>query len=166
MSWITLTESDVLTRLSGPELSALKTAALGAGQGNPLPEVIAQVVREVRGHVAACDRNRLGEGQTIPDELLGAALNRIRYELVTRLPVASLLTDARREANRDATALLGRVAACQFAIVAPATASAEVLPTPRPRITPRTAASSRSARASPVSKRRQALASAQAARIE
>ena len=123
--WITLTESAVLTRLSGPELTALKTAALGTGQTNPLTEVITQVVREVRGYVSASTRNRLGTGETIPDELSAAALSRIRFELATRLPVASLLTDARREANRDAIALLRECAAGRFTLVAPETEAAD-----------------------------------------
>ena len=122
MSWITLTEAQVLTKLSAPELAALKTAATAPGQTDPLPEILAQVVREVRGHVAGCDRNTLGPADTIPDELLGAALNRVRYELATRLPVASLLTEARKESNRDALTLLQRVASCQFALVQPETA--------------------------------------------
>jgi hypothetical protein len=138
MSWITLTEADVLTRLSGPELAALKTAALQGGQANPLPEVLSQITREVRGYVANCDRNRLGEGATIPDELESAALSRIRYELATRLPVSSLLTPARTQANADALTLLRDTAACRFTLEQPATPSPEVLAAPsRPRITPR-----------------------------
>ena len=124
MSWINLTEADVLTRLTGPELAAMKSAALGAGQTNPLPEVITQVVREVRGYVAACVRNRLGEGETIPDELAIAAIVRVRYELATRLPVSALLTDARKEANRDAVNLFKECAAGRFLLVAPATEAA------------------------------------------
>lgn len=125
MSWITLTEAGVQTKLAGAELAALKTAALASGQTNPLPEVITQVTREVRGYVAACSRNTLGTEGTIPDELELAALNRIRYELATRLPVASLLTDARKDANRAATEQLKEVAACRFLIVPPATAATE-----------------------------------------
>jgi type IV pilus biogenesis protein CpaD/CtpE len=123
MSWITLTEAGVQTKLAGAELAALKSAALASGQSNPLPEVITQVTREVRGYVAACARNVLGEEGTIPDELELAALNRIRYELATRLPVASLLTEARKDANRGATEQLKDAAACRFLIVAPATAA-------------------------------------------
>ena len=122
MSWIALTEAHVLTKLTAPEVAALKTAATATGQADPLPEIVAQIVREVRGHVAGCAKNTLGPAGTIPDELQGAALNRVRYELATRLPVASLLTDARKESNRDALTLLQRVASCQFALVQPETA--------------------------------------------
>lgn len=119
MAWITLTEDDVITKLSGPETAAMKTAALQAAQVDPLPEVIEQVVLEVRGRVSACAANTLGAAGTIPDELKGAAINRIRYELATRLPVASLLTDARIRANDQAIALLRDVGSCDFAIVPP-----------------------------------------------
>ncbi len=120
--WTEIAESDVITKLSGPEIAAMKTAALQAAQTNPLPGVIAQVVLEIRGYVAACPNNTLGDGSTIPNELLGAAISRIRFELATRLPVASLLTEDRRAANRDALTLLRDVAACKFLVVQPETA--------------------------------------------
>jgi hypothetical protein len=133
MAWITLTEADVTTKLSGPELAAMKGAALQAAQVNPLPEIITQVVREIRGYVRGCERNTLGEGDTIPDELLGAAISRIRFELATRLPVASLLTEDRRTANSNALGLLRDVAACRFFVVTPATPTTEQASTPTPR---------------------------------
>jgi hypothetical protein len=125
MSWITLTENDVITKLSGPEIAAMKTAALQAAQSNPLTEVIAQVVKEIRGYVAACASNVLGSGETIPDELAGTAISRIRFELATRLPVASLLTQPRTDANNQALTLLRDVAACRFMVIAPADAAAD-----------------------------------------
>jgi hypothetical protein len=133
MTWITISEDQVVTKLSGPEAAALKAAALKTDQEDPLPAVIEQVVREVRGYVAACERNKLGAGSTIPDELQGAAISRIRFELATRLPVASLLTDDRRRANEQALTLLRDVAACRFAIVAPVEVTDEQLSTPSPR---------------------------------
>lgn len=119
MSWISITEAAVQTRLSKPELSALQTVALADFQDDPLPEVIAQVVSEIRGYVSACARNKLGPDGTVPDELLSAAVNRIRFELATRLPAPGLLTEARKEANSAAVRLLERVAGCAFAIVQP-----------------------------------------------
>lgn len=124
MSWVQITEALVTSKLSGPETAALKSAALATAQSDPLAEVIAQVVAEIRGYVAGCAANTLGEGATVPSELLGAAISRIRFELATRLPVASLLTEDRRTANANALTLLRDVAACKFAIVAPTTAAA------------------------------------------
>lgn len=123
MSWITITEADIVTKLSGPELAAMKTAALQPAQVNPLPEVIEQVIKKIRGYVAACARNTLGDGDTIPDELLGAAISIIRFDLATRLPVPGLLTEDRRTANSQAIAQLKDVARCEFLIVQPATAA-------------------------------------------
>lgn len=125
MSWQPITEADVVTKLSGPEIAAMKTAALKAGQVNPLPGIITQIVGEVRGYVAGCDANVLGAGETIPSELLGTAISRIRFELATRLPVPGLLTEDRRKANDNAITLLRDVARCTFKIVGPVTASAD-----------------------------------------
>lgn len=132
--YIPIIESDVITKLSGPENAAMQTAALKVGQTNPLPEIITQVIREVRAYVATCERNTLGEGATIPDELLGAAINRIRFELATRLPVTSLLTEDRRTANRDAVSMLRDAAACKLTVEQPSTPTEEVTassPSPR-----------------------------------
>lgn len=101
----------------------MKTAALQAAQVSPLPPIISQVIKEIRGYVAACERNVLGDGETIPDELEGAVISRIRFELATRLPVASLLNEDRRAANSNALTLLRDVAKCAFLIVQPVTAS-------------------------------------------
>jgi hypothetical protein len=128
MSWIIIAEADVISKLSGPELAAMKTAALQAAQGDPLPEVIEQVTKEIRGYVAACSDNILGDGATIPDELLGFAINRIRYELATRLPVPSLLTTARTDANSQAITALRDVAACKFKVIGPTTPAEEQAP--------------------------------------
>jgi hypothetical protein len=144
MSWITLTEANILTKLSGPEIAAMKTAALQAAQANPLPEVITQVVREIRGYVRGCGSNTLGEGETIPDELLGAAISRIRFELATRLPVSSLITEDRRTANSNALALLRDVAACKFFVVTPATPTTEQASTPSPSWSARSRTTTRS----------------------
>lgn len=127
MAWITLAEADIVTKLSGPETTALKTAALKLEQTDPLAEILTQITREIRGYVSACTDNTLGEGPTIPDELLSAAISRVRFELATRLPAPSLLDENRKEANRQAIALLQQVAACKFRLVQPESASTEVV---------------------------------------
>ena len=140
MSWISLTADSVATRLAGPELDAVRSAALATGQADPLPEIVAAVVEEVRGYVAACPRNRLGATGTLPKALEASALALCRGRLLSRLPVPSLDTEARRREVEDAQKLLRDVAAGRFYVdqpasdVAPDTAYS---PPPRPRITPR-----------------------------
>ena len=125
MSWLTLTEAHILTGVTGAELAPARAAALKAGQVDPVAEVIAQVTREVRGRVAACARNTLGEGDAIPDECLSAAIDIAVYRLCKRIPGAVLLTKERVEANTNAIAYLRDVAACEVALVQPATAATE-----------------------------------------
>lgn len=137
MAWISITEADVQSRLAGAELAALKTAALADGQTSPLTEVCEHVVDEIRGYVAACARNTLGEGATIPQKLLSAALAMIRFRLATRLPRFPLDENRRRE-NDQALHLLEQVAACRFAVEEPETAEDEVLSSPSPAINERT----------------------------
>lgn len=127
MAWITLTTEHIRRSLTGAELSAVQTTALGEGQSDPLPATLDGVVKEIRGYVSACERNTLGDGETIPDELLDAAIAIARWRALTRLPVARLATEQRREENDAAVRLLREVAACRFRIAQPATASAENL---------------------------------------
>lgn len=118
MSWISVTVADIATRLADPELDAARNALVAAG--DPLPDIVSAVVAEVRGYVGACRTNRLGPAGTIPDELLNAALALIRGRLLSRLPVTSLDTDARRKEVDSAERLLREVAACRFVVSLPA----------------------------------------------
>jgi phage gp36-like protein len=120
MAWIAITESDVKTRLAGAELSALQTAALASGQSDPLPELIAQVVDEVRGYIAAGGFT-LGEGTVVPQKLKSATLAIIRYRVATRLPAKSFLNEDRVREYQDAIRLLEQVARGQFVVEEPTT---------------------------------------------
>ena len=128
MSWITLTSEDVARRLSAAEFTSLKTAAKAAGQNGDeiLAEAIADVVTHVRGRVAACAKNILGEAGTVPDELKGATLALIRNYLFTRLPAMKALNDEiRQKETEQAREDLKETAACRLAIVPPVTPAAE-----------------------------------------
>lgn len=123
MSWITPAESDLVARLSGPELAAYRSAALKSGQGDPLAQVLSGVVGEVRGYVAGNKSNQLGAGATIPSELLDAAMALVVLRLATRLPIN--LTDARKTSAADAQTLLRRVADGSFYVSSAATPDPE-----------------------------------------
>lgn len=91
--WISLSVSDVKTRLTGSEVTAVGTAALAVGQTDPTSSIISGVVLEVRGRV----RNKMtcGTGETIPDNLKHHALAIIVHRLFTRLPLSQFLTPSR-----------------------------------------------------------------------
>lgn len=126
--WIELTEALIANRLTGAELTAMKSAALGAGQSGAtvLSDAISAVVREVRGYVAGNKNNVLGDGETIPDELEHAALAVLRQRLGNRLPgLARLFAGEDRKAEYDdAMKLLRDVADGKFGIVPPTTEAA------------------------------------------
>jgi hypothetical protein len=124
--WITFTAASVASRLTGPEMTALKSAAKASGQDGDelLSDCIDRAVREVRGSVAGCSRNTLGEEGTIPDELEDATLAIVIYRFISRLPGAAakaLLGQIRSTNYEDARDLLKQVAACKFGIVPPET---------------------------------------------
>jgi phage gp36-like protein len=137
MAWTTLNAAAVATRLTGPELAALQSAALADGQTDPLPEIVTQVVDEVRGYVAAGGIT-LGAAGTVPSKLVSAALAIIRYRLATRLPIKSLLTDTRIQENRDAIQLLQRVADGKFLVEEPTETDTESSSAPSPSFGDRT----------------------------
>lgn len=126
MAWVTLTEAKFLQHCSGAEVTAIKSAALGSGQTEPLTDTLAKVVQEVRGYVSAHGQNVLGEGSTIPAELETAALAIARFRSLNRLPIRSLLTPTREQEYRDALTLLRDVAAGKFAVEQPTTPSDQV----------------------------------------
>lgn len=104
--WQIITSDDVKTRLAGPELAAYSSAALAAGQADPLPAIIAGVAQEVRNGIAQNAQNRLADGSTVPAGALHHALAMIRYRLISRLPVK--ITEERRLEYEDALRWLGR----------------------------------------------------------
>lgn len=120
MAWREITEADLLTRISGSELDSLREAALGDGQSDPVSSVIIQITNQVRGYVAACDDNVLGDADTVPESLLGVSLDLILIEIQTR--VAGVMIDPegiREEKMKSAMKILRDVAACKFKVELP-----------------------------------------------
>jgi hypothetical protein len=128
MSWITFNAALIAERMAGPELLAIKTAAIADDQdGDELVAAVAErVCSTVRGYIGACAKNSLGAEDTLPAELIDAALALAVHNIITRLPGMASMLDERRDANREeALALLRDVAACKFAIIAPETEAEE-----------------------------------------
>jgi len=132
MAWATIIVDDLKAGLAGAELEALQSAALATGQSDPTPEIIAQVIDLVRGYIAAAGVT-LGTGATIPSKLKTSALAIIRYRICSRLPISSLLTDARKQEYQDALRLLEQVAAGRFRVEEPTEAATEQAGASSPR---------------------------------
>lgn len=127
MAWIFVSENSLKTRISGPELAAFRSAALAAGQADPVAAVTLQVVDLVRGYIAGCQRNRLGPNDTIPEKLLGVTLDLLVVEVEKRC--AGKLIDPnghRANSAREAMAILRDVSRCNFAVDVPEDLDTEV----------------------------------------
>lgn len=123
--WITLQAADLLSGLTSPEYNAVRTAAIAGGQTGDsiVAEILSQVTTEVRGRVAACAKNTLGEAGTIPDECKAAAVDVAIFRICKRIPGKAVLTQERIDANSQALAFLRDVADCGVALVPPTTAA-------------------------------------------
>lgn len=117
MPWIAITESDLLTVLSEPELTGYREAARSDGQPDPVAPTISQVVDLVRGYVGACEHNQLGPAGTIPQKLIAPAVDIIAVRIPLR--VGRSPKKGRETAHESAIKLLEQVAACKFDIEEP-----------------------------------------------
>ena len=108
--WITLSITDVYDYLAADQADALRTEALGGGQADPLPAIIADVAARIRSEIAGHAPNSLSPTSgAVPPELRGAALALIVEAAQARLPSLEMSDDQVRLANA-ARALLKRVA--------------------------------------------------------
>jgi hypothetical protein len=118
MSWRIITEADVLTQISGAELTALRGVVLGDGQDDPVQPSIDAITAKVRGFVAGNINNKLDANPAaIPDRLIDAAVSLIICRIISRTtmePNATRLKDA-----EAANSLLRDVASGKFSITDP-----------------------------------------------
>jgi len=130
MAWRALTSDDVKSSLTAIELAAFSAIARQAGGADPMAKALSRTTGEVRGYIAGCERNTLGEDGTIPDECIGAASDLAAWYIVTGpgIRLNSDLIEARKEKKNDAVKFLQRIASCDVKIAQPITPSADVIP--------------------------------------
>ena len=133
MAWNALQESDVLTVLAGPELSAYRTAALAAGQPDPVAEQITNVTNMVRGYIAAWLANTLGPEGTIPDKLLQSAVDILAVKIPMRA-AGKNPTESRERAQAEAMKILRDVSIGRFKIEVPDSFTTEQIAVVAPTI--------------------------------
>lgn len=124
MSWRQITEADVLTKLSSPELEAFRATAIADGQTDPIPAAITNVTELVRGYVASNPSNDLDadNADTVPVRLIPAAVDILVVDIPARAAGTQIdPDDARSKAKAQAIKLLERVADDKFSIEDPVT---------------------------------------------
>lgn len=121
--------ADVQAYIDNSELSAALTIALASGQAAAIGVIIPDVTMEVRGYVRV--RNTLGPAGTVPQELKTAAIDIMIYRIANRLRKNAIAKD--KKTDYDASVeKLDKVAAGDFKVSAPVTATTDVTSAPGP----------------------------------
>lgn len=111
--WIILTFEQLDTAKAAALVTALRTAALGDGQPDPLPEIITAVTDRIRMEIAAGGKTRLSaDPAKLPPSLKSLALRLVLREGQSRLNAmgAMPLSDDEKEEWRQDVRLLERIA--------------------------------------------------------
>lgn len=112
MSWASITESDLLTAISGAELTTYRSHSLAIGQADPVQPTIDGVTALVRGYCSKV--MALGAAGTIPGSLLMPALDIVAYRMSMRAGKSP--SSERKAAHDKALQLLQDVADRKFRV--------------------------------------------------
>jgi hypothetical protein len=117
-NWTTITEPDLKDAKLADLVEAYKTAALGDGQADPIPNVIANVVARIRAEIKGCAKNILDlDTGKIPTDLKSLAARMVCRELQSRLRLP--LKDDERDERRSDERYLERIAKCEVPVAVP-----------------------------------------------
>jgi phage gp36-like protein len=140
MSWTTITVADLKDAKVSALVEACRTAALGSGQTDPVPNIIANVVSRIRAEISGCANNVLDADTTkIPADLKSLACRMIVREAMSR--IKRPLSEDEREEQRNDLKYLERISKCDIPVAepdTPLTTSEVQSPTGTPRMTART----------------------------
>jgi hypothetical protein len=117
--WIVIQETDLNDYLVGAQATALKTAALAAGQENTWTTIMTDVVNRIRSEMRSSPRNVVSETPlTIPPDLKSTAMVLIVEALQRRIPSLKL-SESQKDAADQARDYLKRIARGEVVITAP-----------------------------------------------
>lgn len=118
-AWVTITTSDLNDYLVAAQASALRTAALAAGQTDPFGRVMPDIIQRIRLKIQSCPGNQVSAtANTIPPELKWAACYLIIEALQARMPTLKLTEEQRTQVER-AVSQLDRIADCKDTVTIP-----------------------------------------------
>lgn len=105
VTWTTLTAASLDTAKAASLVAALRTAALGAGQPDPIPEIVADVVNRIRMEIEAGGKTVVSaDPAKIPPSLKRLGLRMVLREGQSRLNALGglpLSDDEVREGKED-----------------------------------------------------------------
>lgn len=126
--------SDLLNCLLADELSAFETASVAAGH-----DVVADIMADAVAVYRAALRTggaALGAAGTLPEGLIGAAMDHAAYRVLSR--VGANITASRRRLYEDAHATRKSVAEGKLTYLSPDESDGPALAAHRPIVRPRT----------------------------
>ena len=103
ISWVTLTEADLLAQVGAAQLDNWRKLDLAAGQADPVAPLLDRTIAEVRGFVAKVATLN-DDTATIPAGLVGVAIDIVVERLARRMP-AKVDEDIARAATQARTRL-------------------------------------------------------------
>ena len=112
VAWVVIAESDLYSRMAGPQVDAIKTAAIndsqddGAGGSTVFNQIMPDVVTRIRQFIGSNPRNQLSSTEnSVPPEAKWMAVWLTLQEMMGRLSIALELTSDQRKqidkANED-----------------------------------------------------------------
>jgi phage gp36-like protein len=117
-NWTAIATADLKDAKVAALIEAMQTAALGSGQTDPTPNIVANVVARIRAEIKGCAANQLDSDTTkIPADLKSLACRMIVREMQSRLQLP--LNEDERQEKRDDLRYLERIANCDVPVVAP-----------------------------------------------
>lgn len=142
MAWITPTEDHILTRVSGAELEAFRSAALATGQADPVAGTIKIVVDFMWGYIFNCPTVKQAdhEAGTLPESAISPFLDIIVPTIQGR-PAGAVIEGTngiRLDARSDAMKWLKAAANCEVAVDGVPPPEKPGAPIPKPLIKKRT----------------------------
>ncbi len=119
IDWITIVVTDLNDYLVGAQVSALRTAALAAGQADPFTAIMPDIVNRIRLKIESCKTNRVSAtALTIPPELKWIACYLIIEAMQVRLPALKLTEDQKNQV-KAAKDELNLIAKCDSVVSEP-----------------------------------------------
>jgi len=113
-NWITLTEADLLSSLTESERVDFGTTDAPDTPGDRVPQLLSDLVAEIRGYIATCTQNQLSADATlIPRSMRANALAIARFRLLITVPNYQP-GEARQLEYDNAIKYFGQVALCKF----------------------------------------------------
>jgi hypothetical protein len=132
MNWITVTPADLLSSLTESERTRFGTTSAPTVPGDRVPQILSDLVAEVRGYIATCTQNQLSQNVTlIPQSMRANLLAIARFRLLITVP-GYQPGDARKAEYEAALKYFAQVASCKIRPEPPD----DAVPNPVPEETP------------------------------